>query len=87
MPRSTEPVPGSFEEPEMPKRLARQEYVELFGPTVCDDARARIGDVVCAAVGDRNLADSRVQPASVLALIGMHGGLTAAEVEVPLLVG
>ena len=59
----------------------------LFGPTVCDDARARIGDVVCAAVGDRNLADSRVQPASVLALIGMHGGLTAAEVEVPLLVG
>ena len=43
--------------------------------------------MVCAAVGDRNLADSRVQPASVLALIGMHGGLTAAEVEVPLLVG
>jgi hypothetical protein len=59
----------------------------LFGPTVSDDARGRIGDVVCAAVGDRNLADSRVQPASVLSLIGMHGGLTAAEVEVPLLVG
>lgn len=59
----------------------------LFGPVVRDDARARIGDVVCAAVGDRNLADSRVQPASVLSLIGMHGGLTPAEVEVPLLVG
>lgn len=59
----------------------------LFGPTVTDDARGRIGDVVCAAVGDRNLADSRVQPPEVLALIGMHGGLTAAEVEVPLLVG
>jgi hypothetical protein len=59
----------------------------LFGPVVCDDARARIGDVVCAAVGDRNLADSRVQPRSVLALVGMHGGLTPAEVEVPLLVG
>ena len=59
----------------------------LFGPVVHDVARGRIGDVVCAAVGGRNLADSRVQPASVLSLIGMHGGLTDAEVEVPLLVG
>ena len=58
----------------------------LFGPTVTDDARARIGDVVCAAVGDHNLADSRVQPPDVLALVGMHGGLTPTEVEVPLLV-
>jgi hypothetical protein len=38
-------------------------------------------------VGDRNLADSRVQPPDILAMIGMHGGLTTEEVEVPLLVG
>ena len=58
----------------------------LFGPTVADHVLPRIGDVVCAAVGERNLVDSRVQPAEVLELVGMHGGLTAAEVEVPLLV-
>ena len=58
----------------------------LFGPTVSGDALGRIGDVVCAAVGGRNLADSRVQPADLLTLIGMHGGLTPAELEVPLLV-
>ena len=46
----------------------------------------RIGDVVCAAVGDWNLVDSRVQPPEVLALIGMHGGLTPDEVEIPLLI-
>ena len=58
----------------------------LFGPTVSGDALGRIGDLVCAAVGGRNLADSRVQPADLLTLIGMHGGLTQAELEVPLLV-
>jgi hypothetical protein len=58
----------------------------LFGPTVTGDALGRIGDLVCAAVGGRNLADSRVQPADLLTLIGMHGGLTQAELEVPLLV-
>jgi hypothetical protein len=58
----------------------------LFGPTVTTDALGRIGDVVCAAVGGRNLADSRVQPADLLTLVGMHGGLTPAELEVPLLV-
>ncbi|HET9946133.1 MAG TPA: nucleotide pyrophosphatase/phosphodiesterase family protein [Actinomycetes bacterium] len=58
----------------------------LFGPHVTSDALARLGDVVCAAVGDRNLVDSRVLPPEVLELVGMHGGLTPAEVEVPLLV-
>jgi len=58
----------------------------LVGPAVTDDALGRIGDLVCAAVGGRNLADSRVQPADLLTLVGMHGGLTAAELEVPLLV-
>ena len=58
----------------------------LFGPRVTDDAMGRIGDVVCAAVGDWNLVDSRVQPPEVLALVGMHGGLTPDEVEIPLLI-
>jgi hypothetical protein len=58
----------------------------LFGPTVTSDALGRIGDLVCAAVGGRNLADSRVQPADLLTLVGMHGGLTPAELDVPLLV-
>jgi hypothetical protein len=58
----------------------------LFGPTVTPEALGRIGDVVCAALGGRNLVDSRVMPPEVLALVGMHGGLTPAEVEVPLLV-
>ena len=68
--------------------LPRAEAVAagLFGPLVADDVLPRLGDVVCAAVGDRNVVDSRVHPPDVLRLIGMHGGLTADELDVPLLV-
>ncbi len=66
----------------MPKRLTRQEYVELFGPTVGD--RVRLGDTElwaevekdylvpgdeCVFGGGKTLRDG----------LGMHGGVTAAD--------
>jgi len=66
----------------MPKRLTRQEYVELFGPTVGD--RVRLGDTElwaevekdylvlgdeCVFGGGKTLRDG----------LGTHGGVTAAE--------
>jgi hypothetical protein len=66
--------------------LEREDAIEggWFGPTVSDDARTRIGDVIAAAHG----AVCIVQP-SVLSveamLVGHHGSLTAAEQLVPFL--
>jgi hypothetical protein len=60
--------------------------VGLYGPVVADHVRPRIGDVVAAATGDRAVIDSRLLPASILALVGLHGGVTADELDVPLLV-
>jgi hypothetical protein len=37
-------------------------------------------------VRDHIVVDSRVLPAFVLAMVGMHGGLAPEELEVPLLV-
>ena len=66
----------------MPKRLTRQEYVELFGPTVGD--RVRLGDTElwaevekyclvpgdeCVFGGGKTLRDG----------LGTHGGVTAAD--------
>ena len=45
----------------------------------------RIGDVVVAARDGLSVVDRRVDPPGLLALIGHHGSLTPAEVEVPLL--
>jgi predicted AlkP superfamily pyrophosphatase or phosphodiesterase len=45
----------------------------------------RIGDVVVAARDGLSVVDRRVDPPALLALIGHHGSLTPAEVEVPLL--
>jgi len=56
-----------------------------FGP-VQDRVRGRIGDVVVAARGTFALVDSRTARPQLLALIGQHGSLTAAEQLVPLLV-
>jgi hypothetical protein len=57
-----------------------------YGPTVRDDVRSRLGDLLALAVRDHIVVDSRVLPAFVLAMVGMHGGLTPAELEIPLLV-
>ena len=45
----------------------------------------RIGDVVVAARDGLSVVDRRVDPPGLRALVGHHGSLTPAEVEVPLL--
>jgi predicted AlkP superfamily pyrophosphatase or phosphodiesterase len=45
----------------------------------------RIGDVVVAARDGLSVVDRRVDPPALLALVGHHGSLTPAEVDVPLL--
>ena len=66
----------------------RDEAVEAgwYGPTVRDEVRKRLGDLLALAVADHVVVDTRVQPAYLLGLVGMHGGLTPDELEVPLLV-
>ena len=68
--------------------VPRDEAVDagLYGPVVTDAARARLGDLLALAVRDHVLVDSRWQPAAILALLGMHGGLSEDELAVPLLV-
>jgi len=67
--------------------LTRDEAITAgwFGP-VDDRVRRRIGDVVVAGIGSFAMVDSRTARRQVLALIGQHGSLTAAEQLVPLLV-
>jgi predicted AlkP superfamily pyrophosphatase or phosphodiesterase len=64
---------------------ARDEAIEAgwFGP-VTDRYRARIGDVVVAALADIAVVDSRRHPREAR-LLGHHGSVTAAEQLVPLL--
>ncbi len=60
------------------------EEIELFGP-LSDRHRSTVGDVVVATRGRRAVVDSRTQTPSSIALVGVHGSLTPAEVEIPLL--
>lgn len=57
----------------------------LFGP-VAEHVTERIGEVVVAMTGRATVVDSRTQSAQALALVGVHGSLTAEELDVPLLV-
>lgn len=57
-----------------------------FGP-VSPHVAPRIGDVVVAATGRAAIVDSRTQTPASLELIGLHGSLTAAEMQVPLVIG
>ncbi len=69
--------------------VTREEAVEegWFGPRGVDaDVLARIGDLVAAATAPASVHDSRVQRSELQALVGMHGGRTADEALVPLLV-
>ena len=43
------------------------------------------GDVVAVLGGEEVVVDSRSQPPGMVGLVGVHGGLTAAEMEVPLI--
>lgn len=60
------------------------EQVGLFG-TLSDRHRTTVGDVVVATRGTRAVVDSRTQTPSSIALVGVHGSLTPAELEIPLL--
>ncbi|WP_024794405.1 alkaline phosphatase family protein [Tomitella biformata] len=55
-----------------------------FGPTVTDDARARIGDVLAVAAGRGALIRRGYEPIQSQ-LVGHHGSLTPVEREIPLL--
>lgn len=55
-----------------------------FGPVRAGHL-ARIGDVVVTCTGDTAVLASAHEPPEVAALIGMHGGATPAEVDIPLL--
>jgi len=57
----------------------------IFGPTVSDKARERIGDVVAAAFGRVGIVQRDVDPAQAR-LYGHHGSPTTAEQLVPLCV-
>ena len=66
--------------------LSRDEVIERgwFGP-VAPQVRPRLGDVVVAARGDHavmSTADFRYENT----LVGLHGSLTAVEMEIPILV-
>lgn len=65
--------------------LRREEAVDAgwFGPLTTGLSAARIGDVVVAMTAD-HAAMSLATPGE-FNLIGMHGSLTAAEMEIPLL--
>jgi hypothetical protein len=55
-----------------------------FGP-VSERVLPRIGDVVVATAGEIAIVDSRHHRPQLLALIGLHGSLTAEETAIPLL--
>jgi hypothetical protein len=58
----------------------------LYGPAVRDEVRSRLGDLLALARRDHVVVDSRILAPFVLELVGMHGGVTPEELEVPLLV-
>ncbi len=58
----------------------------LYGPVVRDEVRGRLGDLLALARRDHVVVDSRSLPPFVLGLVGVHGGVTTDELEVPLLV-
>ncbi|BCJ70688.1 alkaline phosphatase family protein [Catellatospora sp. IY07-71] len=66
--------------------LLRDEAVAqgLFGP-VRDEHRARIGDVVAICNDDWALVATKREPAAESSLVGMHGGMTAVESQIPLI--
>jgi hypothetical protein len=58
----------------------------LFGEIVLEDARDRMGDVIAIAKNDLILIDpNRIREES--SMVGHHGGVTDAEIQIPLLLG
>lgn len=57
----------------------------VFGP-VRGEHLARIGDVVVTCGGDTAILATAHEPPQTAALVGFHGGLTPAEMAIPLIV-
>lgn len=68
--------------------LSRDEAIACgwFGPSVSEQARHRIGDLIAVAVSDVAVVRRKAESRSA-SLIGHHGALTDAELLVPLLSG
>lgn len=66
--------------------LAKEEAIGqgLFG-TATKYAKRWVGDLVVAMTGTGTIADSTTAPPASLRLLGVHGSLTPAEVEIPIL--
>ena len=66
--------------------IGRDEAIDRgwFGPEVTPVNRARIGDLVVACRDTFAVVGVEGEPPHVARLIGQHGGLTAAEMAVPL---
>ena len=66
--------------------LSRGDAIDrgLFGP-VRDEVRDRIGDIVVLMRPGFSIVDSRVHRPELIALRGVHGSLTADELDIPLL--
>jgi hypothetical protein len=58
----------------------------FYGPVVEPFVRERLGDLLALARTEHVVVDSRVLPPVVMNMIGMHGGLSRAEIDVPLVV-
>jgi hypothetical protein len=65
----------------------REEVVEAgwFGP-VPDAHLPRIGEVVAVSLADHAVFATGYEPAATATLVGMHGGPTRVEMQIPLLV-
>ncbi len=58
----------------------------LLGPAMRVEVEPAVGDVVVAMRERATVVDSRVHSAAAINLVGVHGSLTEAEMQVPLLV-
>ncbi|MFE6255388.1 alkaline phosphatase family protein [Agromyces sp. NPDC057865] len=67
--------------------LGRDEAIEsgLYGPTVADEVRSRIGDVLIAARAGIAYYDRREPNRQAELMVGQHGSLTDEETRVPLI--
>lgn len=65
--------------------LSRGEAIAagLFGPRVTEDARARIGDVLVVAQGNKAFYDGTAADQRGRGMVGQHGALTPEERQVP----
>ena len=67
--------------------LDRHEAIKqgIFGPAITERNAQRVGDLIAIAQGDLILVEKERQELQ-LAMVGHHGGVTPAELEIPLLV-